>query len=64
MLYCSEPVFTAMMALFLPGWFSAWTGFDYPNEVAGVTLLLGGGLVTLANVLVQLKPVRVKIEPV
>ena len=63
LLYCSEPVFTSIMALFLPGWFSGWTGFNYPNEVASVNLLVGGGLITLANVLVQLQQVRRKIEP-
>jgi len=58
LLYCSEPVFTAVMALFLPGWFSLWTGFEYLNEVGSANLLVGGGLITLANVLIQLKPAR------
>lgn len=56
LIYCVEPVFTAMMALFLPGLFSAWGGFDYPNEQLTWHLLVGGGLITLANVLIQLKP--------
>jgi hypothetical protein len=56
LLYCSEPVFTALLALFLPAWFSLWGGLDYLNETLGVNLLVGGGLITLANVLIQMKP--------
>ena len=56
LIYCVEPVFTSVMALFLPAWFSAWGGFDYPNERVTWHLLAGGGLITLANVLIQLKP--------
>ena len=58
LLYCSEPVFTALLALFLPAWFSLWGGLNYLNETLGVNLLVGGGLITLANVLIQLKPRR------
>ena len=56
LIYCVEPVFTAMMALFLPALFSAWGRFDYPNERLTWHLLVGGGLITLANVLIQLNP--------
>jgi drug/metabolite transporter (DMT)-like permease len=56
LIYCVEPVFCAVMALFLPAIFSVWTGIDYPNEHATPSLLVGGGLITLANVLVYLKP--------
>ncbi|MEI6106961.1 MAG: EamA family transporter [Opitutae bacterium] len=56
LIYCVEPVFASLMALFLPAWFSAWAGFAYANEQLTWHLLLGGGLVTLANVLIQLKP--------
>ncbi len=58
LIYCFEPVFTAVLALFLPGWFSHWAGFNYPNETLTWQLLLGGGLITLANVLLQLRPIR------
>jgi hypothetical protein len=37
----------------LPAWFSRWAGIDYPNEILTPHLLLGGGLITAANVLVQ-----------
>ena len=43
-------------ALFLPALFSGWSGLDYPTELLTWHLLLGGGLITLANVLIQLKP--------
>jgi drug/metabolite transporter (DMT)-like permease len=56
LIYCVEPIFSSLMALFLPAWFSAWAGIDYPNEHATWTLLVGGGLITLANVLLQLRP--------
>lgn len=58
LLYCSEPVFTALLALFLPGWFSLWGGLNYANETLAVHLLVGGGLITVANILIQLKPRR------
>jgi hypothetical protein len=53
LIYCIEPVFASAFALFLPGWFSEWAGVRYPNETVTLNLLLGGGLITLANVLVQ-----------
>jgi drug/metabolite transporter (DMT)-like permease len=56
LIYCIEPVFASAMALFLPAWFSAWAHIDYANERATWTLLIGGGLITLANILIQLKP--------
>ncbi len=56
LIYCIEPVFASLMALFLPALFSTWAGFDYANERLTWHLLLGGGLVTLANVLIQLRP--------
>ena len=56
LIYCIEPVFASLMALVLPAWFSGWAAIDYPNETATWTLLAGGGLITLANALLQLKP--------
>ena len=56
LIYCVEPVFTALMALFVPAWLSAWGHLDYPNEQVTWHLLVGGGLITAANVLIQLKP--------
>ncbi len=56
LVYCSESVFAALLALILPGWLSRWGGFDYPNETATANLVVGGGLITAANVLIQLRP--------
>lgn len=53
LIYCVEPIFASGLALFLPGWFSAWADIDYANERATWTLLVGGGLITLANGLLQ-----------
>jgi drug/metabolite transporter (DMT)-like permease len=60
LLYCLEPIFASLFALFLPGWFSGMAGIRYPNETIGVSLLIGGGLITVANVLMQL-PGRVTL---
>jgi len=56
LIYCLEPVFASIMALFLPAVFSRLGGFDYANETVTWHLLVGGGLITLANGLLQLKP--------
>ena len=53
LIYCLEPVITSVLALFLPALFSRWAGVDYANETMSVRLLIGGGLVTAANLLVQ-----------
>ncbi len=57
LIYCVEPVFASIMALCLPAIFSRWAGLGYPNERLTWHLLLGGGLITLANALLQLKPI-------
>jgi len=54
LLYCIEPVFASAFALFLPAMFSHWAGINYINETLTANLLLGGGLITVANVFVQL----------
>lgn len=53
LIYCVEPVITSMLALFLPGLISLWTGIHYPNETLTIRLLIGGSLVTAANVVLQ-----------
>jgi len=53
LMYCSEPVFAAFTALFLPGLFSVWAGIQYANETLTLRLLIGGGLITAANILLQ-----------
>lgn len=56
LIYCFEPVFASVMALFLPALFSRWAGFDYPNELMTWQLIAGGGLITFANILLQINP--------
>lgn len=55
LIYCVEPIFSSLMTLFLPAIFSVWAGIAYANETLTGTLLVGGGLITLANVLIQLQ---------
>lgn len=58
LIYCVEPLFGALFAIFLPALLSRWSGIGYGDEKATFELLAGGGLVTAANVLIQLRPVR------
>ena len=53
LIYCAEPVFASFMTLFLPEIFSHWASISYANESLTLRLLVGGGLITLANVLLQ-----------
>ena len=53
LIYCVEPVITSVLTLFLPGLISVWAGINYANETLTTRLLVGGGLVTAANVLLQ-----------
>jgi drug/metabolite transporter (DMT)-like permease len=58
LIYCVEPVSASVLALVLPAWLSAWTSIDYANERVTSRLLVGGALVTFANVVVQWKPLQ------
>jgi len=51
LIYCCEPMFASVFALFLPGYLSAAFAIHYANEVLTVRLLAGGGLITAANLL-------------
>jgi len=55
-IYCAEPLFATALALFLPAMLARWLQIEYPNEVFTRHLLIGGGLITAANVLIALKP--------
>jgi drug/metabolite transporter (DMT)-like permease len=55
LIYCIEPVLASVLALFLPGWLSRWSSLDYSNEQLTLRLLVGGGLITGANVLLQMR---------
>ena len=63
LIYCLEPLFTSLYALFLPGWFSIWAAISYSNETLTPTLLVGGGLITAANVLLYLPARRERTAP-
>lgn len=52
--YGAEPLFASLLSLFLPGIFSSLANIDYANEALSKQLLIGGGLVISANVLLQL----------
>lgn len=56
LIYAAEPVSASLYALFLPAWLSAMSGLSYANETLTMSLLAGGGLITAANVLIQLRP--------
>jgi drug/metabolite transporter (DMT)-like permease len=52
LIYATEPLLTSLFALFVPAWLSRMAAVNYPNETVGARLLLGGGLVIAANLLV------------
>ena len=56
LIYAIEPVLASAVSLVMPGWFSLFAGIRYPNEVLSRNLLLGGGLILAANVLIQFAP--------
>lgn len=55
MIYGFEPVWTSLMALFIPALISKAFGFDYPNEKLTINLIIGGTLILSANLLLQLR---------
>jgi drug/metabolite transporter (DMT)-like permease len=55
-IYSSEPIFACLFAFVVPAWLSAWSGINYANEGLSNSLIVGGGLVLAANLVVQLKP--------
>ena len=55
-IYCAEPLFATALALFLPAPLGRWLGVEYANEAFTAHLLLGGGLITAANIFISLKP--------
>lgn len=53
LIYCCEPLFASLFALFLPACLSQLAHINYANEIVGWRLLAGGGLITAANLLVM-----------
>lgn len=52
LIYCSEPLFASVSALFVPAFISGVAKIEYPNELLTTRLLWGGGLITAANIMV------------
>ncbi len=52
-IYCFEPVFALLCALVLPAWLSRLMGTQYANEAVTWRLVVGGGLILLANLALQ-----------
>jgi drug/metabolite transporter (DMT)-like permease len=53
LIYCGEPLFASLYALFVPDLLARFGQFPYSNELLTAGLWIGGGLITLANILVQ-----------
>jgi drug/metabolite transporter (DMT)-like permease len=53
LIYATEPVFTSLLALFVPVWFAALGDIAYANEVVTWRLLTGGILITGATIVIQ-----------
>ncbi|MEI6084317.1 MAG: DMT family transporter [Verrucomicrobiota bacterium] len=53
LIYCAEPVFASLFALGLPALLARLGGVTYANETLTANLWIGGGLITVANILVQ-----------
>jgi drug/metabolite transporter (DMT)-like permease len=56
--YCSEPLFATAFALFMPAPLGRFLGVPYANESFTGHLLAGGGLITVANILIALQPAQ------
>jgi drug/metabolite transporter (DMT)-like permease len=54
LIYTMEPVSTSVFATFLPAWLSQLVGIRYENEPVSVSLLIGGGLILAANLVMQI----------
>jgi drug/metabolite transporter (DMT)-like permease len=63
LIYCCEPLFTSIFALFVPGLFSMFAGIAYANERITMHRLTGGGLITAANLLVLFYSSKMPIRP-
>lgn len=55
LIYTTEPLFAAGFAMFLPALLAVFIGQAYANESLTVSLLTGGTLILIANILMQWK---------
>ena len=53
MIYCAEPVFTFLIAMFLPALLGKLMGHEIANETWTIAILGGGFLITAANIILQ-----------
>ena len=53
LIYTLEPVFTALLVLFLPAMLGKFIKTTYPNEQMTQAILIGGGMILAANILMQ-----------
>jgi drug/metabolite transporter (DMT)-like permease len=58
LIYCCEPVFASLFALFLPACLSRLAHINYSDEIVSWRMLAGGGLITAANLLVLWRQTR------
>lgn len=56
LIYCAEPLFTSIIALFVPALMGAWMGRPIANEPLTLSLIGGGTLITFSILLLQLRP--------
>ena len=61
-IYCFEPLFNSGYVLFLPGLISAIAKINYPNERITSSMLIGGILLIISNLLTELKSIIPKRE--
>ena len=55
LIYCLEPVWASVYALFLPGLLFVWTGVAYADETLTAKLVSGALLILGANVVLQVR---------
>ncbi|MBK8858490.1 MAG: EamA family transporter [Opitutaceae bacterium] len=62
-LYSFGPVVATLSEVILPAVISGWAGIAYANQPLTMTLVVGGALILVANILLQWKPARA-LQPV
>jgi drug/metabolite transporter (DMT)-like permease len=55
LIYCVEPIWASIFAVYFPRFLAPWIGVDYPAEFFTPNLLWGAVLMTIAQILIILK---------
>jgi drug/metabolite transporter (DMT)-like permease len=55
LIYCVEPIWASIFAVYFPRFLAPWIGVDYPAEFFTPNLLWGALLMTVAQILIILK---------